>query len=129
MKALIVDDCPLTREMIGLAMKGIAEVGFAENGVQAVDLVQQAIDQGEHYDLICLDISMPVMGGQESLRGIRSLEAECGCAKSIVFMVTASSSPEDMIEAITMGECDDYLTKPVIRNNLMTMLRNHGLID
>lgn len=129
MKALIVDDCPLTREMIGLAMDSIADVEYAENGEVAISRVTDAITRNAHYDLICLDITMPVMGGQEALRKIRAVEAASGVSKAKAFMITASSSPDDMIEAITEGECDDYMTKPVIRNSLIELLRKHSLIS
>ena len=129
MKALIVDDCPLTREMIGLVINSIADVEYAENGEVAIGRVKDAIARNAYYDLICLDITMPVMGGQEALRKIRALEADCGVVRAKAFMITASSSTDDMIEAITEGECDDYLTKPVIRNSFMELLHKHGLIS
>jgi two-component system chemotaxis response regulator CheY len=129
MKALIVDDCPLTREMIGLAISTTADVEYAENGEAAIRLVSEAVGRGAHYDLICLDITMPVMGGQEALRKIRAIEADSGAVRAKVFMITASSSPDDMIEAITGGECDDYLTKPVIRNVFLELLRKHSLLS
>lgn len=128
MKALIVDDCPLTREMIGLVISSTAEVEYAGNGEEAIRRVSDAIRNGIHYDLVCLDITMPVMGGLEALRKIREIEAEAGAIRTKAFMITASSSPDDMIEAITGGECDDYLTKPVIRNSFLELLRKHGLL-
>lgn len=129
MKALIVDDCSMTREMVGLCINNVFHVDYAENGEEAVSRVRDAIRAGECYDLICMDITMPVMGGQEALQAIRSLEAGDGGKRSTVFMITASSSPEDMIEAITGGDCDDYLTKPVIPHAFKELLRKHSLIS
>lgn len=129
MKALIVDDCPLTREMIGLAISSTAEVEYAENGEEAIKRVSEAVRNGTRYDLICLDITMPVMSGLEALRKIRAIEAAAGAVRAKAFMITASSSPDDMIAAITDGECDDYLPKPVIRNSFLELLRKHSLIE
>jgi CheY-like chemotaxis protein len=127
MKALIVDDCQLTRELLGLAIDSSDTVTYAQNGVEAVKLVTEAVGAGNHFDLICLDIHMPVMGGLEALRIIRSIETDAGVARAKAFMITSSTSPEHMIEAITVGECDDYLTKPVIKSAFMELLRKHNL--
>lgn len=127
MKVLVVDDCQLNREMLGLLLAPFAEPEYASDGAEAVNLVAGAIAAGRMYDLVCLDISMPVMGGHEALAKIRGLEAKSGCGRSIIFMITASSSPDDMISAITDGECDDYLTKPVIGRTLIELLGKHGL--
>ena len=128
MKALIVDDCPLSRELLAISIEKYARIDFAENGQEAVDLVRQAIGQGTHYDLICLDISMPVMGGHEALQAIRTLEAEAGISRATALMITASSSPDDMIAAIAEGDCDDYLPKPLMRETFLKLLRRHELI-
>jgi two-component system chemotaxis response regulator CheY len=129
MKALIVDDCQLTREMLGFSISDSAEIDYAENGEEAIGLVRQAIAKGAHYDLICLDITMPVMGGLEALRKIRGLESDNAVGSATIFMITASSSPDDMIEAISDGECDDYLTKPVIGKTFRELLSKHGLFS
>lgn len=127
-RALIVDDCELTREMLEFSMKSTASVDHAGDGGVAVVKVREAIEQEAPYDLICLDITMPVMGGLEALRKIREIEAGSGVRKSTVFMITASSSPDDMVEAISEGDCDDYLTKPVTGNAFKELLRKHSLL-
>jgi two-component system chemotaxis response regulator CheY len=128
MKALIVDDCQLTREMLGFSIMSSAEIEYAENGEEAISMVSQAISNAAPYNLICLDITMPVMGGLEALKKIREVESVTGGGRATIFMITASSSPDDMIEAITDGECDDYLTKPVIGKTFLDLLRKHDLI-
>jgi two-component system chemotaxis response regulator CheY len=129
MKARIVDDSQLTRELLGFTISATAEVEYAENGEEAIGLVRQAIAQGAHFELICLDITMPIMGGLEALRKIRDLESAAGGERATIFMITASSSPDDMIEAISEGECDDYLTKPVIGKTFKELLSKHGLLN
>lgn len=128
MKALIVDDCPMSRELLAIAIETYGRIDFAENGEQAIARVSHAIGQGAHYDLICMDINMPVMGGHETLQTIRALEEDTSIPRATVFMITASSSPDDMIEAITTGDCDDYLTKPLMQRSFLDLLRKHELI-
>ena len=129
MKALIVDDIEMNRELLAIHLEGIARVVFAESGEQALQLVQEALQHNDYFDLICMDISMPGMGGHETLKNIRALEATQPGAGAKVFMVTASSSPEDMIEALTTGGCDDYLTKPVMQRSFQELLGKHGLVS
>lgn len=130
MKVLIVDDCMVTRELLAVPLAGSATVDQAENGKAGLEMVKQALAQGEPYDLICLDLNMPQMGGHDTLREIRLLEErQATGGRATIFMITASSDPDDMVEALMAGECDDYLTKPVISKTFLALLKKHGLID
>lgn len=127
MKALIVDDIEMNREMLAIFLEGYAAVIAAESGEDALDKVAEAMERGAYFDLICLDISMPGIDGHETLRRIRELETARGAERAKVFMVTASSSPDDMVDALVVGGCDDYLTKPLIQKNFQELLVRHGL--
>lgn len=127
MKVLIADDCEMSRELLAVAFEGLARVECAEDGERAVQLFMGALDRGNPFDLVCLDITMPRLSGHEVLRTIRMREDEAGGRKTIVFMITASSSPDDMLEGL-MGSCDDYLTKPVVQHALRGLLSKHGLL-
>jgi two-component system chemotaxis response regulator CheY len=129
MRVLVVDDSPIERMFMSVFLEEIAEVDFAVNGEEAIDSVQRSISAGTPYDLICLDNIMPVMDGMKALNSIRELEATGGLKRSKVFMITSSSSPEDMIEAITTGDCDDYLVKPVVADTLFKLLVKHDLLE
>lgn len=129
MKALIVDDCMVTRELLAVALEQYAHIDQAENGEQAIQQVAQALEQSAPYDLICLDLNMPGMSGHETLRKIREREEELAAGvRAAVFMITASSSPDDMLEALLSGSCDDFLTKPVMHKTLIELLHKHTLI-
>lgn len=129
MKALIVDDCEIARELLLVALEKYARVEQAEDGIQAVRMVEQALAEDTPYDLICLDLNMPGISGHETLREIRSKEELSAAGlRSKVFMITASSSPDDMLEALLSGFCDDYLTKPVMSRTLVELLQKHGLV-
>ncbi len=82
------------------------------------------------YDLICLDIMMPGLDGQEVLRQIRRLEEESGVAPAHrvkVIMTTALAGRANVMEAIE-GGCDAYLIKPIQRLRLLEELRRLELI-
>ncbi|MDD2309445.1 MAG: response regulator [Desulfuromonadaceae bacterium] len=127
MKALIVDDVEMNRELLAMFLEGRAAVACAESGEDALKLVEEALGSGAHFDLICMDIFMPGMDGHEALKKIREMEAAAGCARATVFMVTGSSSPDDMFDALIQGGCDDYLTKPLMQQSFSDLLTKHGL--
>jgi two-component system chemotaxis response regulator CheY len=74
-----------------------------------------------------MDISMPGINGHETLKKIREIETTSGRKRAIVFMVTASSSPDDMFDALMQGGCDDYLTKPLMQQSFSDLLTKYGL--
>lgn len=127
MKALIVDDVEMNRELLAIFLEGRATVSFAENGEDALKLVESALESKTYYDLICMDIFMPGRDGHETLKEIREMESAHGGARATVFMVTGSSSPDDMFDALMHGDCDDYLTKPLMQQSFNELLGKHGL--
>ncbi len=128
MKALVVDDCAIARELLVLALEGLTNADQAENGTDAVKMVEAALGAEHPYDLICMDLNMPGMTGHDALRLIREKEAEgLSRHRAKIFMVTASSSPDDMLEALLSGDCDDYLTKPVLMQTLKELLQKHQI--
>jgi two-component system chemotaxis response regulator CheY len=128
MKALIVDDCALSRQLLIIGLDDWAEIDIAQNGKEALDMVKNVIAQGANYNLICMDLHMPVMDGHETMHEIRRLESEAGVEKSIVIMITSSNCPDDMLKAIIDGECNDYMMKPVMSKTFRKLLKKHGLI-
>jgi two-component system, chemotaxis family, chemotaxis protein CheY len=127
MKALIVDDVEMNRELLAIFLEGRATVECAESGEDALKLVEEALGTDAYFDLICLDIFMPGMDGHETLKRIREMEAAFGGKRATVFMVTGSSSPDDMFDALMNGGCDDYLTKPLMQQSFSDLLIKHGL--
>lgn len=129
LKVLVVDDSPVESLFLSVFLEEIAETDFANNGMDAVEMAQKAISGGTPYDLICLDIVMPGMNGQQTLKMIREVEEREGAKPAKVFMITSCDSPDQMIEAISAGACDDYIVKPVISDSLNKLLVKHGLLE
>lgn len=93
------------------------EVTCAENGKKAVELVTRDVNR---FDLILMDIQMPVMGGEEATRAIRSLCRDAGRPIPIV-AVTANALKGDRERFLAQG-MDDYIAKPVKRKDLARVL-------
>lgn len=127
MKALIVEDVEMNRDLLALFLEGRATTVQAGSGEEALLLVEDALQKGKYFDLICMDIGLPGISGHETLKLIREKEENHGAARAKVFMVTGSSSPDDMVDALLVGGCDDYLTKPLMRENFVGLLEKYGL--
>jgi two-component system chemotaxis response regulator CheY len=129
LKILVVDDMEVNRLLMENMLCEIGEVYCAHNGAEGVMAVEEAILKEDPFNLICLDIKMPVMDGLEALHIIRTTEARHAAERSVIFMVTASSSPEHMLHALENEGCDDFIVKPVIKRTLLALVRKHGAIS
>jgi two-component system chemotaxis response regulator CheY len=128
MKTLIVDDDFTSRLYLQEVLKAYGPVHIAANGKEAVQAVAAAVNSGEPYDLICLDIMMPEMDGQQALTEIRAKEEAKRIPKRArIIMTTALTDPETVTTAI-QGKCDYFLAKPIPRAILLDKLRKLALI-
>jgi len=128
-RCLIVDDSNTSRELLRAMLRPHAQCSFAYDGREAVDAVRLAMDDGQPFDLIFMDIMMPGMDGHEALRSIRALESERGvrgsdCAR--VIMTTALADSKHCMKSFREG-CECYLTKPVSEDQLFAKMRELGL--
>ena len=78
MKTLIVEDEFTSRRLLQKILAAYGECDIAIHGKEALEAFRLARDEREPYDLICLDIMMPEMDGQETLKMIRKTEEEMG---------------------------------------------------
>ncbi|KGO77364.1 CheY-like superfamily [Penicillium italicum] len=111
-RVLVVDDnrINLNLMMTFLKKRQLTDLDPAENGKLAVEAVER-MQSG--YDIIFMDMSMPVMNGFEATRAIRSLEKDTdGRERAIIIALTGLSSSRDESDAIASG-VDLFLTKPV----------------
>lgn len=130
MKTLIVEDDFTSRLLLQELLKRYGGSHIAVNGSEAVEAVRTALRASEPYDLICLDIMMPVMDGLEALKQIRGLEQEHGRISNgaKIVMTTALGDIPNVANAFS-GLCDAYLTKPISKDKLLTELRQLAVIE
>ncbi|RAL17396.1 hybrid sensor histidine kinase/response regulator [Aspergillus homomorphus CBS 101889] len=122
-RVLVVEDNPINRNLIltFLKKRHLALLDTAENGKQAVEAAEQV---KEGYDLIFMDISMPVMNGFEATRAIRALERERdGGVSAKIIALTGLSSAQDESEALASG-MDMFVTKPFSFEKISQFLDN-----
>lgn len=116
-KFLVAEDCADSQRLIRLLLANAgATVVVAENGKQACDLALTAAAIGKPFEIILMDMQMPVMDGCTATRALRLR----GYNLPIVAL-TAHSMPGDRDLYLEAG-CDAYLSKPIDRMNLLNTL-------
>jgi two-component system chemotaxis response regulator CheY len=131
MKALIVDDDFYSRNMIHEILRQVAKCDIAVNGEEAIEAFRRGLLDGEPYDLVCLDLLMPELDGQQALREIRTLEQENGVGphrESKVIVTTMLADEKETHDAFFLGGATSYLVKPIDEVKLMDEIKSLGLI-
>ena len=131
MKTLIVEDEFTSRLLLQRLLQGYGECHVAVNGKEAVQAFQAAMECDQSYNLICLDIMMPEMDGQEALKQIRAMEEAKGILSSHgvkIVMTTALCDSKNLFAAYA-NLCDGYLVKPIDKVKLLDHLRKLELIQ
>jgi two-component system chemotaxis response regulator CheY len=130
MKTLVVDDDFTCRILLQTFLSEFGVCHAAVNGKEAVGAVRAAIDSGSRYDLICMDILMPEMDGEEAVRQARALEEAYGIRSmkgAKIVMTTNVSEVKKVLRCFSAG-CDAHLVKPIDTNELLVLLRSFQLI-
>jgi len=131
MRTLIVEDDPISRRLLERMLAPFGECSTAVNGSEAIEAFSQALTGENPFDLICLDIMMPEMDGQECLKRLRRIERELHVpsgSETKIVMTTALDSARSIMEAYYRGGCTAYLIKPIVKDKLFSTLREHRLI-
>jgi two-component system chemotaxis response regulator CheY len=131
LRALLVEDDFASRLLLQTFLSRYGECHIAVNGREAVEAVRSALERGERYDLICMDIMMPEMDGREAVRRARALEVEHGILSSSGAKIIMTTAVEDMKEVIRCFQelCDAYLMKPIDLAQLLSHMRSYQLVQ
>ena len=117
MRVLLVDDLPLNRDVVRQLLKGQPILlDEAENGLQAVEMIDSTA-----YDLVFMDLEMPVMDGLDATRLIRAREAERQSPPLPVVALTGHALAAQRKECLAVG-CTEYMAKPVRKKDLLRIL-------
>lgn len=116
-RALVVDDSKFNRKMLSRTINPFFDdVVLAEDGAEAVALIQSSIQNNTPYDIIFMDSIMPVMGGIEATAKIREL----GYA-SLIIGVTGDITEEDAEKFVKCG-VNDVMLKPLLLPHVESIL-------
>jgi two-component system chemotaxis response regulator CheY len=125
LKMLIVEDEFLSRNLLASLVAEYGTVEMAVDGEEAVRAVKYAYDGGARYDLILLDIMLPLKDGQDALKEIRAYEQSLGlvgsdCSK--IIMTTALSDARNVMQAFKC-QCEAYIPKPYSKAKIDEQIR------
>ncbi|MBN2166725.1 MAG: response regulator [Marinilabiliaceae bacterium] len=116
---LLVEDNFSNQQIIILYIKNeVNKIEVAFNGKEALDKFGKA-----KYDLILMDVQMPIMDGFKATQKIREIERSTNTHTPII-AVTANAFPEDKEKCIASG-MDDYISKPFQPEDLITKIKQH----
>lgn len=130
MKTLLAEDDFASRKFMDKYLSQYGECDVTVDGEEAVNAFMMALEDGEPYDLVCLDVMMPVLDGYQVLKAIRDIEAEKGIAKENrvkIIMTTALNEERNVKKAFELG-CEAYSGKPIDVDKFETVLKKLGLL-
>lgn len=131
LKILIVEDDFISRRIMKELLTAYGTCDMAKDGEEAIHAFYLGWEEKAPYDLICMDIMMPGVDGQEALQRIRDMEMEMGIFGSRevkVIMVTALDDLDNVMRAFHKGGATSYVVKPISKENLIGEIRKLGLI-
>ena len=132
MNVLIVEDEFVSSYLLSELLSPFGRCTVVTNGREALDILKNAYESNRRFDLVCLDIHMPEVSGQQVLAEIEKMENHCkseGAPSTKVFMTTTQRDAQSIIDAFASGCCQAYLTKPIDRVKLVYHLRQCQLVN
>ncbi len=126
MKIFIVDDDEVAVKLLSLFLQDEGECQAANGSEEAIEAIKTAMEQGKPYELIFLDIIMPVTSGIETLKTIREMEQSTfniSKKRATIIMVSALDDIKTIQKSFN-ALCDGYLTKPVQKKYLLEKMHD-----
>lgn len=112
---LVAEDNPVNQEIMAKRLHKMGhQVTIVDNGQEATEVIAK-----EHYDLVLMDLNMPVMGGIDAAKRIRAMDNDASIVPIIA--LTAKAMPEDRQQCKAVG-MDGFLTKPFHREKLQSLI-------
>lgn len=131
MRILLAEDDFASRKFMTKYLSQFGDCDVTVDGEEAVDAFIMALEDENPYDLICLDVMMPVLDGYQVLKAIRDIEVQRGIIKEEkvkVIMTTALNDESNVKMAFELG-CEAYSGKPVDEKKFEKVLKKLGLIE
>ena len=131
LKILIVEDDFMVRQVLRDILEEYGVVDIVVNGEEAIQAFRVAWRKDEPYDLLCMDIMMPIMDGNQALIKIREVETSIGITGSSevkVIMISALDDVKTVVKSYAKGGATSYIVKPIEKERLIGEMRAIGLL-
>ena len=130
MRILIAEDDFASRKVLLKFLSVYGDCDVTVDGMEAIDAYMMALEEENPYDLVCLDVMMPIMDGYQALKNIRDIEREHKLPddkQAKVIMTTALNEEKNVKKAFELG-CTVYCAKPIDMDKLKDTLEKLELI-
>jgi len=118
LKALVIEDNPVNAKMIVRMLQNLGiKSNIAKNGKEGVEMYKDG-----HYDVVFMDIQMPIMNGVDATKAIIKYELENQLAHTPIIAVTTNALKGDRERYLSAG-MDEYIAKPIDINKFITALK------
>ncbi|MBX7144380.1 MAG: response regulator [Oligoflexia bacterium] len=131
MRILVVEDEKSSSKLLGEVLKPYGTVVASDTSEDGFELFMTALEAGEPFDVICLDVGLPGLDGIELLDEIRNIEEEKGIigeAGSKIFVISGACDLNTFADASEAG-CTTFLCKPINTQKLLSELRRFKLVE
>ena len=131
MRILLAEDDFVTRKFMSSFLSKYGECDVTVDGLEAVDAYMLALEEGNPYDLVCLDIMMPKVDGYKALTVIRDIERKNVISedkRAKVIIASALNETESPIDE-NGKEHDAYITKPIDMDKFQRIMKKLELIE
>jgi CheY-like chemotaxis protein len=124
LRVLLADDHPTNRRVVQVLLADFdIDLVCVENGREACEAFEN-----QAFDLVLMDMQMPVMDGLTAIRTIRLFERERGLSKTAIVMLTANALPEHQAASLAAG-ADLHMPKPIEVGRLFAILHDIGQVQ
>ncbi|MBN1524197.1 MAG: response regulator [Spirochaetales bacterium] len=131
MRVLIAEDDFGSRKLLQNILAEYGDCDVAVDGEEAIEAFKIAWKEQKPYELVCMDIMMPKVNGQEALKAIRDYERDSGIKPSEeakVIMTTVLDDPKNVIDALYKGGASAYVVKPINKEKFLKEIHELGLL-
>jgi len=132
LKILIIEDTPVNREFLILALKPYASCKAVSTGEAGLAEHKRALDQGLPFDVVFLDIQLPGIDGLKTLELMRAAEDQYEVPesrRSRVIVTTVLDDDRAASRAFISGQAVSFMTKPFRARQIADELRKLGLLE
>ncbi|MFA9392051.1 MAG: response regulator [Prolixibacteraceae bacterium] len=119
-KILVAEDNKINVKVAEYTLKSIADqLDFAFNGEEVLEMIKQ-----QRYDVILMDVKMPVMDGYEATKMIREAEQNNPALENMkIIAITANNQPEEIAYCMSIG-MNDFLAKPFTTSQALDVIQS-----
>ncbi len=125
MKILIVEDDKTSSEYLLKIFSGYGTCDIAINGIEAVEAFLLAHEEGLPYDLISLDLMLPLLSGEDVLCAIRKIEHEKKIEplKRVKIIITSALNDRELTAKLAECNFDEYFMKPIDAHKILDYIK------